>query len=168
MRRLAGVLQSLTVVLFLTIGFALAGTDDGGASRREKIDAIADRTVRELTRESVDGKELFERAHGYAVFSSTKVAPGISGGSGSGVAVDKTTDDRTYMRMGTEGLGLGLGGRQGRIVLLFETAKAFNDFLEGVASKFRDGVAVYRISTNGIAAEGDISGARYWKSGKLN
>jgi hypothetical protein len=34
---------------------------------------------------------LYEESVGYAVFDNTKVAFGVSGGGGSGVAVDKAT-----------------------------------------------------------------------------
>jgi lipid-binding SYLF domain-containing protein len=167
-RGFAGLLPALVVVAMLTTGLAAAGTSDESAPRRERIDAIAEQTVEAFLGKSIHDQELFEKAHGYAVFSSMKVALGISGGSGSGVAVEKTTDARTYMRMGTAGLGLGFGGPEYRVVLLFETAKAFRDFVEHADLTVNDDVVVFQSSTDGFTAGDDLPGTRFWKNGKLN
>ena len=65
-------------------------------------------------------RDLYGRAAGYAVFTVTKGGFIVSGGGGNGVAVNKATGQRTYMRMGTGGIGLGIGGQRYGLVMLFE------------------------------------------------
>ena len=112
-------------------------------------------------------RDLYERATGYAVFTVTKGGFIVSGGGGNGVAVNKATGQRTYMRMGMGGIGLGIGGQRYSLVILFETEDRLNKFVaggwdssataeavagqEGVAvrSSFIDGVAFYQIYGEG-------------------
>jgi phenylalanyl-tRNA synthetase beta chain len=51
---------------------------------------------------------------------------------------------------------------------LFETAKAFRDFVEHADLTIDGDVVVYQSSTDGFAASDELSGTRFWKSGKLN
>jgi lipid-binding SYLF domain-containing protein len=129
--------------------------------------------------------DLYGRAAGYAVFTVTKGGFIVSGGGGNGVAVDKTSGQRTYMRMGTGGIGLGIGGQRYGLVVLFETADRLGKFLaggwdssataeavagqEGVAvrSSFIDGVAFYQISEKGLMAHADVRGTKFWVNDEL-
>ena len=80
-------------------------------AKRAKIDETAQQALDELFTKSVKAETLFEKAYGWAVFDNLKVAVILSGGGGNGVAVDKESGERTYMKMGTAGIGLGLGGQ---------------------------------------------------------
>ncbi len=178
-------------MMFLMLGAtpaALAGDDEAGKSgrKRAEIDAKAQATLDELFGESAKAKELYESAYGYAVFGSWKFALGISGGGGTGVAVNKKTGDRTYMKMGTGGVGLGLGGKKYQVVFIFENAKRFDSFVEkgwkadtsataaagtaavDVGSGFVDGVAIYQITESGLMAQAEVAGTKFWKDKKLN
>ena len=55
---------------------------------------------------------------------------GFSGGGGNGVAVNKSSGDRTYMKMGTGGIGFGLGGQKYQVIFLFQDEKTFHNFVE--------------------------------------
>ncbi len=77
------------------------------------------------------GERLFNKAAGYAVFKVTKAGLGVSGAGGGGVAVDKKTGARTYMRMGSAGAGLTIGASKYDIVILFETPQKFQEFAKG-------------------------------------
>jgi lipid-binding SYLF domain-containing protein len=187
MKKLIGLLTIVLVALALPASFA--GTEEKetkAANKRARIDAVAEETLEHLFGESPQAKKLFDEAFGYAVFSSVKVAVGISGGGGSGVAVDQQSGDRTYMKMGTAGVGLGLGGKKYQIVFLFEDERAFENFVEkgwqadtsasatagtagaGVASTFSNGLVVYQFSDKGLMAQAEIAGTKYWKSDKLD
>jgi lipid-binding SYLF domain-containing protein len=178
------------VLLAATLG-AGAQEDKGqsdkkdATEKRQKIDAMAREALDELFEANPNAKSLYDNAHGYAVFDNLKVALGLSGGAGSGVAVGKG-GERTYMKMGTGGVGLGLGGQKYQVIFLFESAEVFDNFVnrgwkaetgaqaaagtEGanVASTFSDGMAVYQITDKGLMASADISGTKYWKNDKLN
>src|SRR5437867_4621170 len=82
--------------------------------KREAVDEMANMTMDRLLSASPQAKRLFDKSVGYAVFDNFKVAFLVSGGGGIGVAVDRASRGRTYMKMGTAGIGVGLGGQSDR------------------------------------------------------
>ena len=156
------------------------------AARRQQIDANAKTALTALFAESAPAKALYGKAAGYAVFSATKAGFFVTGGSGTGVAVDKATGRRTYMRMGTGGIGLGIGAQRYDLVILFEDAAHLRRFLQGgwdasataaaaagkegvaVRSSFIDGVAFFQLTKKGLMAQADVSGTRFWTIDDLN
>jgi lipid-binding SYLF domain-containing protein len=175
----------LATVLALGVGPVLAQQEGRVQERRQEIDSSAQATLDELLKGQAGASDLYGRAAGYAVFTVTKGGFIVSGGGGNGVAVDKTSGQRTYMRMGTGGIGLGIGGQRYGLVVLFETADRLGKFLaggwdssataeavagqEGVAvrSSFIDGVAFYQISEKGLMAHADVSGTKFWVNDEL-
>jgi lipid-binding SYLF domain-containing protein len=156
------------------------------AEKRAKIDARSEEVLKEVFEESERARELYDEAVGYAVFDNTKVALLVSGGGGSGVAVQKATGERTYMKMGTVGVGLGIGAKTYQVIFLFETDKAFGKFVDkgwqadaqagaaagtagaGAKTTFANGIAVFVRTKKGLMASADVSGTKYWKADKLN
>ncbi len=92
--------------------------------KMEEVDLTAKTTLERLLKESETAKELFDKAYGYAVFDNLKLAFGISGGGGSGVAVEKATGKKTYMNMGTGGIGFGIGGQKYQVVFSVRGTKS--------------------------------------------
>lgn len=180
----------LTLICLLVLVFSgplMAGEKaDKAAEKRHKIDSMAEETLKTLFSENAQATKLYERAYGYAVFDNLKLSLMISGGGGVGVAVDKSSGARTYMKMGTAGLNIGLGGQKYQVVFFFENKKRFDSFVEkgwqadasanavaGTAganaeATFLNGLAVYQLSEAGLMLQADIAGTKYWKSGKLN
>lgn len=176
--------------LFLALTVAVNTVDAQRKSKaqknREEINAMAKETLETLFAKNSDAKELAGKAYGYAVFDNIKISLGITGGGGRGVAVVKEFDKRTYMKMGTVGLNLGLGGQKYQIVFLFQTKSRFDEFVEegweadasanavagdrGVNAEvtFRNGMAFYQLTQAGLMLQADISGTKYWKNKKLN
>ena len=171
---------------------AIAGDKDDdwqslkNESKRLKIDEMADEALDEVMNTNWKAQELFESASGWAAFDNLKIAFGISGGGGNGVAVNKSSGERTYMKMGTGGIGFGLGGQKYQVIFLFQDEKTSHNFVEkgwkAVASAqaaagtdganattgFVNGVAVWQITEKGLMASADITGTKYWKNKKLN
>jgi lipid-binding SYLF domain-containing protein len=155
-------------------------------AKRAKLDETAQQALDELFTNSVKAETLFEKAYGYAVFDNLKVAVIVSGGGGNGVAVDKDTGERTYMKMGTAGIGLGLGGQTYQVIMFFQDKGTFVNFVEngwqadaGVTAAagtegvnpsvgFVNGLAIFKITDTGLMANADIAGTKYWKNKKLN
>ena len=153
--------------------------------KRVSIDTMAIGTLERLFAESPQAGKDYDNSVAYAVFDNFKVAVILSGGGGVGVAVDKTTGDRTYMKMGTGGIGLGLGGQSYQVVFMFRTERAYQRFVtkgwqadasanavagttgKNAESTFASDVAVYQITNKGLMAQADVSGTKYWPS-KLN
>ena len=110
----------------------------------------------------------------------------LAGGSGSGVAVDKASGARTYMKMKTVGVKLGLGVQKCQVVFLFQTKELFDRFVDkgweaeagsdaalwtegaNLEAEWRDGMAVYQITEKGLMLSVDLSGTKYYKAKKLN
>jgi len=177
------------ILIALTAAFpppASASDETKSAEKRAKIQQNTKEALAGLFKESPKAKELYGKAYGYAVFSNTKVSLGLTGGGGSGEAVVKGTGAKTYMRMGTAGLNLGLGAQKYKVVFLFEDSISFKSFVdkgwqaEGGANavagtaganadpSFRQGMAVFTLTDGGLMLQADISGTKYWKSDDLN
>ncbi len=155
-------------------------------AKRQKIDETADQALEEVLATSPKAEALFKDAYGWAAFDNLKIALGFSGGGGNGVAINKATGRRTYMKMGTVGVGLGLGAKSYQVVFLFQDKRTFDSFVdtgwqadaaagavagtEGAAAQtgFVNGLAVYQLSQKGLMAQADIAGTKYWKNKKLN
>jgi len=159
---------------------------DKAVQKRAAIDAMEKEALERLFHEYPGSKSLYEQASGYAVFDNLKVSLGISGGNGSGVAVERAGGTRTYMNMGQGGVGLGLGAKKYQVVFLFEKQELFDRFVNsgwqadasasaaagtsgaGAAATFTDGMAIYQMTEKGLVAQADVSGVKYWKAKDLN
>ncbi len=155
-------------------------------SKRLKIDETAEEALNSLFATSPKAKALYDISYGWAVFDNLKLAFGFSGGGGNGVATVVKTGEKIYMKMGTAGVGIGLGVNTYQVVFLFQDARTFNTFVEsgwqaeatasavagqaGAEAKtdFTNGMAIYQITDTGLMAHADIAGTKYWKNNKLN
>ena len=188
------VLRSLVVVMTMVGFLAPTGTalaedsweDLDHAAKRAKINETADKTLKDVVSEHEKASTLYKDAYGWAAFDNLKIAFGFSGGGGNGVAVHKKSGARTYMKMGTVGVGFGLGGQKYQVLFLFQDEKTFNNFVEtgwqadasasaqaggtgaGAQTGFVNGIAIYQISDKGLMANADVAGTKYWKNDKLN
>jgi lipid-binding SYLF domain-containing protein len=186
------VLTAALVLVALAVPGAPALAEEGKKwkslereAKRMKIDDEAQASLNVILEEQ-KAKKLFDMAYGWAAFDNLKIALGFSGGGGNGVAVDKSNGQRTYMKMGTVGVGFGLGGKKYQVVFFFQDELTFMNFVEkgwtadtsaaavaggtgaGVGAGFTNGMAVYQITDKGLMASADIAGTKYWKNKKLN
>ncbi len=155
-------------------------------SQRAKIDEVAAATLEKLFAENAKAKVLYDEALGWAVFDNTKVALGISGGGGKGVAVSKESGKRAYMKMGTAGVGLGIGVNSYQVVFLFQDEGTAKNFIENgwqadagatasagknaadAKTNFVNGLAIYQLTDKGLMLNADIAGTKYWMDKDLN
>jgi lipid-binding SYLF domain-containing protein len=182
---------ALCAATVIVISSAVASAEDDWKSlkqesKRAKINETAEDALKQLFADDAKAKALYDKSYGWAVFDNLKLAFGFSGGGGNGVAVDKTTGERTYMKMGTAGIGLGLGGQKYQVVFLFQDKGTFVNFVDkgwqadagatAAAGKhaaeaktdFTNGLAIYQMTEKGLMANADIAGTKYWKNDKLN
>lgn len=147
---------------------------------------MSEQALEKLVSSNAEIEAQYEESAGYAVFRATKGGLIVTGAGGTGVAVDEETGERTYMHMGSGGVGLGAGLQNYRAIFLFATEDAMDRFVAGgwdastaaqaaagkdgvnATSSFIDGVAVYQLTDKGLMAQADLSGTRFWKSDKLN
>jgi lipid-binding SYLF domain-containing protein len=153
---------------------------------RSKIDQMEEATLERLFAQNAGVGKLYQHSHGYAVFDNRKFSLMITTGFGAGVAVNRSSGQRTYMKMATGGANVGLGGEFYQLVILFEDADTFRSFIGGSLEagtgggavvgdekvgadvRFTDGTAVYQLTEKGLKLAADITGTRYWKDEALN
>jgi lipid-binding SYLF domain-containing protein len=113
----------------------------------------------------------------------------IAAGTGYGVVKDMKTRKYIYMNMAEGGIGLGLGVKDYRIVIVFHTNEAMNNFVntgwtfggnaDASAKSGNKGtsvegelyygdVTVYTFTENGLALQATIKGTKFWKDSELN
>jgi lipid-binding SYLF domain-containing protein len=183
------------LVLALVLGAPLALAEEGEEvskkeankeEERAEINKVADEALAEVLKDATKAQALFEKAQGWAVFDNLRVTFIVSGGGGTGVAIDKKSGKRTYMKMGTGGLSFGIGAQKYQVIMFFESQERLNNFIEkgwkaetgasasagdkgaNVATGFIDGIAVYQITEKGLMASADISGTKYSLHKSLN
>ena len=180
------------LALFMPASTIFADEEEGDwknmkqESKRMKLDETAEEALQALFAEHPKAKDLYDKSYGWAVFDNLKLAFGISGGGGNGVAKAKETGQKTYMKMGTGGIGFGLGANKYQVIFLFQDPKTFDNFVNkgwqadagatASASKsaadaktnFVNGLAIYQMTEKGLMANADIAGTKYWKNDKLN
>jgi lipid-binding SYLF domain-containing protein len=184
---------SLCVLTLTLTAFGSAVADEQKSSaelkqdaKRAKIDEVAAETLERLFTENPKAKGLYDEAVGWAVFDNAKVAFGISGGGGKGVAVSKKSGDRAYMNMGTAGIGLGIGVNKYQVVFFFQDDTTLENFIQkgwqadagatAAAGKsaaeartnFSNGLAIYQLTEKGLMANADVAGTKYWLDKDLN
>src|SRR5262249_39096954 len=141
--------------------------------------AEANQTV-SLFRKTDPGLDsFFNRAVGYAVFSSVgKGGLGIGGAYGSGVLfVHGKAVGTTTLAQAT--IGFQFGGQAYREIIFFETEKVLSDFRAGnfafaagvsavalasgasANAKYRDGVAVFTSTKAGLMVEAAVGGQKF-------
>jgi len=161
------------------------------AKERASIQKMEDEVLAKLYDEKPNAKREVEEAHGYAVFTTGELAiMWVSAGGGHGVAHNNTTGEETYMKMAKAGVGLGFGAKDADIVFIFNTAKAYNDFIEtgldlsgtadasvknktkgdeiGGGASVLPGVRIYQMTDTGVMAQAMLQGTKYWKDSELN
>jgi lipid-binding SYLF domain-containing protein len=160
--------------------------EESPAETRKKIDTMEASTLKRLFAQNRGARKLYDASFGYAVFDTRKFSFMITTGYGAGVAVEKASGKRTYMKMATGGANIGLGGEFFQLVILFEDEKSFDGFMSsgieagtatsavvgddstGVDIRFTDGTAVYQLTEKGLKLSADITGTKYWKNDDLN
>ncbi|WND01606.1 YSC84-related protein [Temperatibacter marinus] len=185
---------TLVFTLLMPHTFSASAQESGrtkSEKKRTKIMHMHDDVLVRLYREKRDAKTYVEDAYGYAVFSNLGVnLLLISAGGGKGVAIDNETGQKTFMKMGTAGVGLGVGVKDFRAVFAFHTREAFDafvnkgwDFSGQADASARSGdkggeisgaidignsVTVYHMTEAGLSLQATLQGTKYWKDKKLN
>jgi lipid-binding SYLF domain-containing protein len=185
--RFLGGLGTAAVALLLT-PLARAATRE---QRQAEIRQMAQQTLARLFQVQPKAKAVLAKSAGHAVFSNFGMKILFAGGgTGSGVAVKTATGKETFMRMVEVQAGLGMGVKKFRLVWVFETAGAFDNFvnsgwelgaqttaaaqLDGKgawatgALSVSPGVWLYQLSDEGLALELTAKGTKYYRDGDLN
>lgn len=174
--------------VFIIGGSALADTPE---EKRAKIREMRQDVLTELFEARPQANAEIDEAVGYAVFKNVGVNIVLFAAEGGrGVAYDNATGKETFMKMGSAGVGLGLGLKDFRAVFIFHDRDAFDSFVNkgwdlsgevdaaaraddlggeiGEAASVRKKVSIYQFTKNGLVLQATIQGTKYWKDKKLN
>jgi lipid-binding SYLF domain-containing protein len=192
-RRLS--LHLITAIAVLGVGsIALAPEVAHAASKeaqRAEARKVANQTLQRLYQLQPRARQAIQKAAGYAAFSNFGMKLLVAGGGkGEGVAVDNKTKKETFMKMVEVQAGLGFGIKKFRLVWVFETPTAFDNFVnsgwelgaqataaaqiggQGAwaagAIPISQGVWLYQLTDNGLALELTAKGTKYYKDDELN
>jgi lipid-binding SYLF domain-containing protein len=159
--------------------------------RRQVVLDMEKETLAKLYAESPGAKEKVGNGAGYGVFANANVnLIFVAAGGGYGVVVDNATGQRTYMKMAEGGVGLGLGAKDYRQVMIYKTKTAMAKFVESgwgvganadAAAKTSGGgaeasaegdisgdIEIYSMTEAGLALQATVKGTKYWKDDSLN
>ena len=185
---------STRLVASLVLSFTLvACASMGSGSKAEKQQGILKMKSDVLTQlfaNKPDTRAQINSAPGYAVFSNANINLFlVSAGTGYGVVKNMGTRQHTYMNMAEGGVGVGLGAKDYRIVMVFHTADAMTHFINNgwsfggnadAAAKAADkgasiegeayygDVTVYTFTESGLALQATVKGTKFWKDNELN
>ena len=180
----------LRISLLMLLYLSLVQADDI-SDKRTEIKEDSQKTLEMLYKAYPSSKAKIKSAYGYATFSNIGVnLIFFSAEGGSGVAVNNKTKKRVYMKMGSAGVGIGLGVKDFRAIFVFDNKKVFDSFVNSgweanaqadAAAKSDDkggsfdgavtvqpGIRLYKLTKNGLALQATIQGTKYWKDSDLN
>ena len=186
MKRRSMVLALALVLAAPSVAFAASKEESRAEVRKAAQQALA-----ALYKAQPSARKAVESAAGYAAFSNFGMKILLAGGgSGEGIAVNNKTKATTYMKMAEVQAGLGFGVKKFRLVWVFETEKALNDFINSgwefgaqatAAAKAGEkgtayqgaisvtpGVWLYQLSGDSLALELTAKGTKYYKDSDLN
>lgn len=175
-------------VLFISVAAVAATSKE---QQREDLRNMTKTTLAELYRQQPTAQGVIKRAAGYAVFSNFGTKLGVAGtGKGKGLAVNNKTGRETFMKALEIQAGLGFGIKKYRLIWVFESQGAFDNFITngrqlggnaafsarasgqggGVAgaAQVEPGVWLYQLTDDGLAAEITIKASKYYKDKDLN
>ncbi len=158
--------------------------------KRNAVIEMKNQTLTELFKIKPDVRSQLTNAPGYAVFSNANINLILASfGGGYGLVKDNRTKKHTYMNMGEIGLGLGLGAKDFRLVMVFHTGEAMQRFIKqgwafgaqaDAAVKARDkgaavggeatvdNITIYQITESGLALQATVKGTKFWPNSELN
>lgn len=181
----------LASVLLSTVGCGPSEKKYTLPERRQIIDNMANETLERLYIAKPVARQEVADAAGYAVFSNANVyVVFASAGGGYGVVIDKATGRKTYMKMTSGGVGIGLGAKDYRLVVIFKNRQAVTEFVgsgwdlggqaDATAKSGTTGGGMggdgtvnsnyifYTLTDTGLALQATLTGTRYWVDDDLN
>ena len=186
-------MKKLISLLALTFVMTGCGIQLKGSvlEQRGQIDSMASRTLGEPYRQHPGVQKQVGRAVGYGVFDATG-GKLLWGGMdhGNGVVVNNRSRQHTYMKMFELQPGIGFGYTNFRLVFVFDTQEAMNDFIRSgwefggrasaaardqtqdaggdYAANVAPGIRLYQLTEQGAMVGLSITGAKYWLNDDLN
>jgi lipid-binding SYLF domain-containing protein len=183
-----------TFLLLLSFSLFISGCaatrGDSPQEKRAAVQNMKQEVLTDLYKVKPHTRSEISSAPGYAVFSNANInLLLVSFGGGYGVVESHKSGANTYMRMGEVGVGLGLGVKDFRAVLVFKNDDALQQFVDkgwefggsaDAAAKAEDkgaaiggeavidDVTIYQLTESGLALQATLKGTKFWKDKALN
>ena len=183
----------ISSIAMICLVLSTACTNTAGKTPTEKRQSIIDmrnQVLSDLYKVKPDVKAQINSAEGYAVFSNANINLVFASiGGGHGVVRDNKSGTNTFMKMGEAGVGLGIGAKDFRVIFVFHSRDALNQFVDtgwafgvnadaaakasekggavGGEATF-DNITVYQLTESGLALQATIKGTKFWQDSELN
>lgn len=132
-----------------------------GTTKEEQVHTIEDlhaQTLQALYAQYPQAKAQIEKSVGYVIMENNSLKIPIFGGSkGYGFALNRSTHERTYLRLNRFDVGAGWGVRQTRPILIIYNQEKFDDFISGKWIFTSGGEAAAKAGDIGVAGGGNVS-----------
>ena len=160
------------------------------AEKRSVIQAETQKTLDELYAAKPEAREKVAKSVGYGYFSNVNVnLLVLSTENGYGVVHDNATGKDTYMKMAGAGVGLGMGAKDTRVIMVFTDPQVMQNFVTkgwtaggsaDAAAKTKDdgsatganvatpGMEIYQFTKAGLALQATVQGTKFWPDDSLN
>lgn len=184
------VIISIAMICFV---LSTACTNTTGKTPVEKRQAIIDmrnQVLSDLYKVKPDVKAQINSAEGYAVFRNANINLIFASiGGGHGIVRDNKSGTNTFMKMGEAGVGLGIGAKDFRVIFVFHSRAALDQFVDtgwafgvhadaaakasekggavGGEATF-DNITVYQLTESGLALQATVKGTKFWQDSELN
>ncbi|MEM8884534.1 MAG: hypothetical protein AAGD14_10725 [Planctomycetota bacterium] len=169
----------------LALLLAACATPEGATQGEQRAQTLAmrDESIAQLRKRYPNSHALLDDAYGTAVFTNISMTIFFAGGGGGyGVATRASDGATTFMTMRTGSAGLGLGGREYRLIAIFRTQAAYEKFIAGgsgfggeaeVSSGEGDApsggtatggapdVRIYQLTTDGTEMKATLTSAKF-------
>lgn len=188
-------MNTKTLVLLALVATIVAGCSSPGGTtvgeKRTEVLNTKNSMLAELYEKIPETRAKVANAAGYGTFSNININLFLaSTGNGYGVVHNNRTGEDTYMRMAMIGVGIGLGVKDFRAIIIFKNQDALNSFVDkgwefgghadaaakagdkgaavNVAGDITSGMEIYQFTESGIALQATVAGTKYWKDKELN
>ena len=160
------------------------------AVKRAELRKMCDEALAVVYKAKPETKAAVSKAAGYGCFTSFGMSFFVGGAGGQGLVHSNTAKTDTYMNMAQAGGGFDFGVKQYREVLVFKDTKTMDQFVNkgwefggsatataaaggkgGTADDTQmatGAIAVYPMTSTGLAAGVSVAGRKYWKDDALN
>lgn len=127
-------LIALATILFVGLGAVSCRTPEGDTAgeQRAHIKKVNTEILSTVYKAQPEARALVDSAAGYGTFSNIETKTMFLGsGNGYGLAVDRATGKRTFMKLRKIQIGLGVGIQEFQLLVIFKDPAKFKEFVAG-------------------------------------
>jgi lipid-binding SYLF domain-containing protein len=186
--RLQALLTASTLILAFATGHAFADTDK--QKKQAEMRNVAAASLQDFYKAQPSLEANVAKAPGYALFTTYGLSFIIGGQGGKGLAHDNKTNKDTFMAMAQASAGIQAGIADSKILIIFSSAQAMQDFVNkgweasgsavagagtgkenasaSAGASMINNSPYYTLTKAGLQAGAALAGTKFWKDKALN